>query len=447
MKLAILSILIFNIINVLGQSIDLKIMSFNVQQPYGNNWDARKDSAVAIINIEKPDIIGTQEAVNYQRDYLMANIKGYSWFGKGRDGGNNGEGSWIFYKTGKYEIDSINSGNIWLSNTPNVPSRFGGSYNRIATYIRLIDTLSGKGFYIFNIHNYMPEENSLRLMAAKLFVTSITKKISDEPLIVTGDFNSPESDAVTKWMKSGSDNPMQFRDTYRDVYPNGSVTTGFGTKFDYIYCANQPQYTTKESKVIAKPSNASDHMPIVATVSIAYANGDNLLPKADAGEDQILVDSNADGIETVTLNASNSKDPDGSIISYEWFEGGIQIAEGSNPEINLAVGNHPIYLIVKDSLGAISGDQVTITINKVTEVLNKTSNNDIKFYPSPVEQVLHVNSIYGSIERMKVYNSYGIKAMEITNRKHIDMSSLIKGVYFIEATIGEQTIVKKIIKI
>lgn len=131
---------------VFGQQIDLEIMSFNIQQPYGNNWDARKDSVVAIINNENPDIIGTQEAVNFQRDYLIDNISGYAWYGLGRDGGDKGEGSWIFYKKEKFTIDSVNSGNFWLSKSPNVPSRLGGSYNRICTYLHLIDKNTGKGF-------------------------------------------------------------------------------------------------------------------------------------------------------------------------------------------------------------------------------------------------------------------------------------------------------------
>ena len=92
---------------------------------------------------ESPDVIGTQEAVNYQRDYLIGET-GYSWFGTGRDGGDAGEGSWIFYKSDKYTLDATNSGNFWLSTTPTVPSSFGGAYNRICTYVRLVEKATGQ---------------------------------------------------------------------------------------------------------------------------------------------------------------------------------------------------------------------------------------------------------------------------------------------------------------
>ena len=251
----------------MSQSLNMKIMSFNIQQPYGTNWDARKANAALIINNETPDVIGTQEAVNYQRDYLI-NATGYAWYGAGRDGGDAGEGSWVFYKSDKYTLDANNSGNFWMSTTPNVPSRFGGAYNRICTYVRLVEKTSGQGFYLFNAHFPTPDLYNERLQSMKMLADRMaTRAVQTDPVYLTGDFNSNEQDGVTLWMKGGSDNPIKCRDTYRDVDPTGSVTTGFGTKFDYIYCPNTTNYTTSSSKVITNPAGASDHMPIVAVVN------------------------------------------------------------------------------------------------------------------------------------------------------------------------------------
>ncbi|MCX6181448.1 MAG: carbohydrate-binding protein [Bacteroidetes bacterium] len=255
-----------------AQTLTLKIMSYNIQQPYGTNWDGRKASLVAVINNENPDVLGSQEAVNYQRDYISTNISGYSWFGEGRDGGDAGEGSFIYYKTSKFTLDAANSGNMWLSNTPTVPSRFNGSYNRICTYVRLTDKTTNKSFYLFNIHNYMPSEYDNRLAAVKMLVQKIAARThSSDPVYITGDFNSSEGDGVTVWMKSGSDNSIKFRDTYRDYDPTGNVTTGFGTKFDYIYCPNSSKYTTTSSHVVTSATSSSDHLPIIATVSYGEA--------------------------------------------------------------------------------------------------------------------------------------------------------------------------------
>lgn len=245
--------------------IDLKIMSFNLQQPYGTNWDGRKVSVKTIINNESPDIVGSQEAVNYMRDYITQQT-GYAVYGSGRDGGDEGEASFIFYKGDKYTLDAANSGNFWLSYTPNSPSKIGGLYNRVCTYVRLIEKSSNQAFYVFNVHNYMPGESDYRLAAAKILVQHIADRAIKDPVFLTGDFNSSEGDAVTIWMKSGNDNSIKFRDSYRDVDPSGYVTTGFETKFDYIYLPNTTQYSCSESWVVKNPAGASDHMPIVALV-------------------------------------------------------------------------------------------------------------------------------------------------------------------------------------
>ena len=268
----ILGVLVCKITLVTAQNLNLKLMSFNVQQPYGGtNWDGRKANAAYLINITQADVIGSQEAVNFQRDYLQQQT-GYAWYGTGRDGGDNGEGSWIFYKGDKYTLDTANSGNFWMSDTPNTPSRFGGAYNRICTYVHLIENATGKGFYVFNAHFPTPDLPNERLKSMKLLAQRMASRaIQTDPVYATGDFNSTEADAVTNWMKNGSDNPIKCRDTYRDVHPTGYVTTGFGTKFDYIYCPNDTKYTSQYSWVIDTPV-ASDHFPIVAQVQYSYSN-------------------------------------------------------------------------------------------------------------------------------------------------------------------------------
>lgn len=252
-----------------GAALDLRVMTFNVQQPYGTDWDARKDKAAAILSVEKPDIAGTQEAIASQRDYLVAHAGGYAWYGLGRDGGDNGEGSWIFYRSDRFRIDSLRSGNIWLSNTPGAPSRFGGSYNRICTYARLIEKATGKGCYVFNSHLYTQDQVEYRMASARMVAKAMAARaIQDDPVLATGDFNSPEGDIVTEWFKHGSDNPIRLRDSYRDFDPTGKVTTGFGVKYDYVYVPDAPAYRTVKAWVVTSPAGASDHMPTVSALRV-----------------------------------------------------------------------------------------------------------------------------------------------------------------------------------
>ncbi|MBS3762598.1 MAG: tandem-95 repeat protein, partial [Planctomycetes bacterium] len=83
---------------------------------------------------------------------------------------------------------------------------------------------------------------------------------------------------------------------------------------------------------------------------------------ADAGSDQAVTDDDGDGSATVTLDGSGSSDPDGTIESYSWTEGGTEIATGETPQVTLAVGTHDITLTVTDNDGATDSDSVTITV-------------------------------------------------------------------------------------
>jgi len=96
--------------------------------------------------------------------------------------------------------------------------------------------------------------------------------------------------------------------------------------------------------------------------------GDNISPSTDAGADQIGVDADDNGSETVTLDGSASYDPDGTIASYIWKEDGNQIAEGISPSVSLDVDYHTIVLEATDSNGATGRDTVIIIVNTPTAV-------------------------------------------------------------------------------
>ena len=44
-----------------------------------------------------PAVIGTQELVQGQADYLAQHLPGYRWFGEGRRGGSGDEHMGVFY--------------------------------------------------------------------------------------------------------------------------------------------------------------------------------------------------------------------------------------------------------------------------------------------------------------------------------------------------------------
>jgi hypothetical protein len=88
----------------------------------------------------------------------------------------------------------------------------------------------------------------------------------------------------------------------------------------------------------------------------------NDLPVANAGSDQSVTDTDGSGAETVTLDGTGSSDTDGTIVSFEWEEGGATIAAGATPSVSLSVGTHMIALTVTDNDGATASDSVVITV-------------------------------------------------------------------------------------
>lgn len=89
----------------------------------------------------------------------------------------------------------------------------------------------------------------------------------------------------------------------------------------------------------------------------------NLAPVANAGVDQTVTDVNGDGVEQVFLDGSASSDSDGTIVSYEWREGGALVGTGATPAVSFSVGTHTLTLQVTDDDGATATDSVVVTVN------------------------------------------------------------------------------------
>lgn len=395
--------LLLNTSVLFGQDLNLKIMSFNIQQPFGTNWDARKAKSASILKNESPDVIGTQEAVNYQRDYLIGET-GYAWFGTGRDGGDAGEGSWIFYKSDKYTLDATNSGNFWLSTTPTIPSRFGGAYNRICTFVRLVEKTTGQGFYLFNAHFPTPDLYNERLQSMKMLVDRISKRtISADPIYVTGDFNSNEQDGVTTWMKSGADNPIKFRDTYRDIDPMGAVNTGFGTKFDYIYCPNTSKYTTVSSKVISSPADASDHFPIVATVKYANASIPPV-PISIPGKVEAEAYSNMLGVQAEATNDAGGGSNVGFIETNDWMEYDINVGKTAN------------YDFAFRTASANAGGSLLVSIDgkTVVEPIVLPITNDWQIWKNTIRRSIPLTKGIHKLKLQVINGGFNINYVDVT---------------------------------
>jgi thermitase len=99
------------------------------------------------------------------------------------------------------------------------------------------------------------------------------------------------------------------------------------------------------------------------TDTVVVTVNPNLPPVANAGPDQAVTDTNADGSELVLLNGSASSDPDGSVVSYQWLEGATVLATVASASVPLTIGTHTLTLRVTDNDGATATDTVVVFVN------------------------------------------------------------------------------------
>lgn len=87
----------------------------------------------------------------------------------------------------------------------------------------------------------------------------------------------------------------------------------------------------------------------------------NVAPIAVAGADQVLECTMHAGA-AVLLSSAGSRDTDGVVTKYEWFENGYLISSDTNPKITLPLGEHQIILRVTDDKGGTNDDLVIVTV-------------------------------------------------------------------------------------
>lgn len=184
--------------------LDLTVLTTNVR--YGkaddgeNSWEFRKDELAAAIKEVKADIIGTQEALNFQKKFFDRKLKGYASVGVAReDGKEDGEYAAIFYRKDRFK--AVECGNFWLSETPDVPGLgWDAACTRIATWAFLEEKATGKRFFFVNTHldhvGVVARREGVKLLCRKAHEIG-----GDCPMVITGDFNSSKDSDDIKYVK------------------------------------------------------------------------------------------------------------------------------------------------------------------------------------------------------------------------------------------------------
>jgi endonuclease/exonuclease/phosphatase family metal-dependent hydrolase len=269
-------------------NIALSLMSYNIKfasPTFEPSWEVRREMQVDLIRKYKPDIIGTQEGLKDQVDYLQDQLNEYVVVGEGRKGGDDDEHMAIFFKRDKYRLREM--GSFQLSKTPEVIGSGPPVNPRMVTWVRLaVINRPQKGekhaypqdyrghwentqeFYVFNTHFFNGRKDSLaRFNASKLILERIKELdrfgawISERAVFLMGDFNCRPGSPPYKVLvgDDNSNEPGLLHDTVED-----------GSDIDWIlYKGPVKKLSYEEVDYNVKGVYPSDHKPIFVEVNIS----------------------------------------------------------------------------------------------------------------------------------------------------------------------------------
>jgi endonuclease/exonuclease/phosphatase family metal-dependent hydrolase len=265
----------------------VRVMSFNIR--YGtaadgdNHWDKRKDFLVETIATFDPDLLGTQETLAFQRDYLADKLAGYEAFAAGRDDGKNaGEMAALFYRTARFQ--KLDGGHFWLSDTPDKPGSKGwdAALPRVATWVKLRDRTNPAAKPVLFLNAHLDHRGvKARLESARLMRAKAAELGAGCRLVVTGDFNAPEaSDPYAALFAEVDGKLSPVVDTYRLAHPTRAKDEGTfsafkaasvtGGRIDWIACSRDWDVRVAGIDRTARSGRTpSDHFPVTAVLRAA----------------------------------------------------------------------------------------------------------------------------------------------------------------------------------
>jgi endonuclease/exonuclease/phosphatase family metal-dependent hydrolase len=263
----------------------LRVMSFNIRYGTANDgpdhWDKRRDMLVETIRRFDPDLLGTQETLLDQAEFLAEKLSRHEWLGVGRDDAKRkGESVAIYWR--KDRFDRRDGGHFWLSEAPDTPGSksWDAAITRMVTWVRLRDQKSqgaGSEFLWLNTH-FDHRGPQARLESAKVIRRWLRRNAADLPVIVTGDFNDDAGGEPFKALVGGEADAPALTDAYRKLHPQRgeeeATFHGFkggrkGERIDWILCSRP--FAVAEAAIDHSNTAGrypSDHYPVTAVLRV-----------------------------------------------------------------------------------------------------------------------------------------------------------------------------------
>ena len=261
------------------QDDSVRIMTFNIRTGEAwwldgwNCWHNRRKIVIDTLAENTADIIGLQEAVDYQLEEIQQALPQYSKYAVGRvNGKKSGETCAIFYRNDRFEM--VDKGTFWFSKNPSSPGSksWGSLFARICTWVHLVDKDSRMSFYVYNVHLDNWSQRS-RAKSVRLLAEKIADRRTQDPFIVVGDFNMELDNPAMVYLQETA-NPRMV-DAWQFVHPADSKTGTYHKfsgrvkcpKIDHIPIGeNTKVIDAKIDRHAAGGRYPSDHFPVIATI-------------------------------------------------------------------------------------------------------------------------------------------------------------------------------------
>jgi endonuclease/exonuclease/phosphatase family metal-dependent hydrolase len=255
-------------------------MTFNIRTANGrdgdNAWPNRRTLVAETIRKFEPHVLGLQEVVNEQIEYLAAAFPDYRWIGIDRElNGGVGLSEYvpIFYRHA--DLSPIESGNFWLSPTPDRPPRApeGGRVSRIVTWAKFRHLATGKEIHVFNTHFTLRGE--AQLDSARMIRARIAVLPAESIVVLTGDFNATaetsepwrelaEAGLADAWLLAG-----ERRGPASTLSGFGPPREGEASRIDWILIRGPVAVRTAETVLHNEGGRyPSDHYPVAASLEL-----------------------------------------------------------------------------------------------------------------------------------------------------------------------------------
>ncbi|MFO0013399.1 MAG: endonuclease/exonuclease/phosphatase family protein [Planctomycetota bacterium] len=262
----------------------IRVMCFNIR--YGtandgvNRWENRRTALMETIQRFDPDLLGTQETLAFQRDYLLEQLSGFATVAVGRDDGKEkGEMAALFYRKDRFE--AIDAGHFWLSEMPSAVGSKGwdAALPRIASWVMLRDRKDPAAVPILFLNTHFDHQGrKARAESARLIASKLHELGPQCRWIVTGDFNAdPSEPPYTNLFATDPTSSRRLFDTLRVCHPtpqpDEGTFTGFdvkqtsGSRIDWIGCTEE--FSVQSAEIVRDATDGrtpSDHFPVTSVL-------------------------------------------------------------------------------------------------------------------------------------------------------------------------------------